>query len=110
MSLSHLPRTCQQAAEEVAAAGITDPGLSLDAELDLIVTGNLGALGGSQNAQQSGVTTTQAQFTGALTPPPSVGVTAAETIEVEDASGTTAVDLHRLPDLGGVDRHADRGS
>ncbi len=92
ISLSSLPQNLvDQAAAEVAAAGITDPGLSLDAELDLIVTGNLGTLAGSQNAQQSGVTTTSAQITGTLTPPPMAGVTAALTKQVENAPGVTAV-------------------
>ena len=92
VSLSQLPQNLvDQAKAQVKAAGITDPGLSLDAELDLIVTGNLGALGGSQNAQQSGVTTTQAVITGTLPAPPMAGVTAAATSEVEAASGVTAV-------------------
>jgi hypothetical protein len=92
VSLSNLPSALvAAAAQQVAAAGITDPGLSLDAELDLIVLGNMGSLAASQNVQQSGVTTNQAQITGTLPTPPLAGVSAAATSLVESASGTTAV-------------------
>ena len=92
VSLGDLPANLvAAAAAAVAAAGITDPGLSLDAELDLIVTGNLGSLDASQNVQQNGVTTALADITGSLTPPALAGVSAVAASQVESASGTTAV-------------------
>ena len=95
ISLSQLeasdPGLVQAAQAAVQAAGITDPGLQLDAELDLIVTGDAGAIDATENQQQSGVTTTQAQVTGSLTTPTLAGVSAGEASQVEAASGTTAV-------------------
>ncbi len=94
VSLSQLPESVVLAAQQaVQAAGITDPGLAQDAELDLIVTGNLGALSAAQNPQQSGVITTQAQITGAAAPAPAAGVTAAQETQVESGGGVTTVDF-----------------
>ena len=85
------PALVQQAAQAVAAAGITDPNLAAGAELDYIATNDPSFLPGAAAAQQAEGSTTLANVTQETPSPPSIGVTAADTSLPEAASGPTSV-------------------
>ena len=90
-TLSNLPANLLAEAQKlVAQAGITDPGLQQAAELDFLVTGDPNAITQSQNAQEQGVTTTQA---GVYSPALStqLGVAANALSEAAATTGPTAV-------------------
>ena len=94
LSLANLPQTVvNQAASAVTAAGITDPNLAADAELDYIATGDLSFIAASLNVQQQGIVTTQAGVT-ATPPSTAIGVDAVSSSVVASNAGTTAVNFN----------------
>src|SRR5262249_26397979 len=97
ISLGNLPQNLvNQAAQMVAAAGITDPTLAADAEYDYLATGDPSFINAYANQQQLGgqlgfTTATVANIIQATPPPVAVGIGATQASVVEANGGTTAV-------------------
>jgi hypothetical protein len=91
VTLADLPTTLvTQAARMVAAAGITDPGIAADTELDYIATGDPSVIAAAADVQQQVIATTPSDV--ATSPSiPAIGVATDATKVVEQASGPTAV-------------------
>ena len=91
MTLADLPANLvAQAAQLVAAAGITDPGLAQSAELDYLATGDPAFIAATSNIQQQVGATLVADAAGG-TPAPALGVGATATKLTESATGPTTV-------------------
>jgi RHS repeat-associated protein len=90
LSLADLPQNLvNQAAQAAAAAGITDPTLAADAELDYLATGDANFITSAASAQQQGQTVTPATIVQSTPPAPALGVAAdAASVVESDASST----------------------
>ena len=92
LTLADLPQNLvNQAAALVASAGITDPGIAADAELDYLATGDPAFITADANVQQLVFATTPATVTASTTPAIAVGVMANAASVTEATSGDTAV-------------------
>ena len=92
LTLADLPANMVAAAANlVAAAGITDPGIAQAAELDYLATGDPSFLNAALNIQQDAVQTTPATVTPSAAPVPEIGVEATAQKIVESGTGTTTV-------------------
>jgi hypothetical protein len=92
LTLADLPTAVvTHAAQLVAAAGITDPGIAQAAELDYIATGNPNFITASADIQQQITSTTPANVAPSTPATAAVGVEATATSVVESSSGSTAV-------------------
>ena len=84
------PDLVAQAAALAAAAGITDPTLAQDAELDYLATGNLDVFTSAANTQQPGAFVTPVTITSTASAP-AVSVTASETTVTLGAGQTAQI-------------------
>ena len=92
VSLASLPsNVVAQAAQMAAAAGITDPTLAADAELDYLATGSLAAFNSSANVQQARLVSGAEDVIEQPTNTPSAGVAAAAATVAASSSGMTPV-------------------
>ena len=92
VSLSSLPSNLvAQAAQMAAAAGITDPTLAADAELDYLASGSMAAFNSSANVQQAGLVRGAEDVTEQPTAATSAGVAAAVASVAASSSATTQV-------------------
>jgi hypothetical protein len=89
LSLANLPQNVvNQAAAAVAAAGVTDPNLTADAELDYIATGDTSFITADGQGQSG---TTGAAITASTPPEAAAGINAAASSVIETAGQPTPV-------------------
>jgi hypothetical protein len=92
LTLANLPQNVvNQAAQLVAAAGITDPNIAADAELDYLATGDPAFIASAESLSQQAVASVAATVMPSTTPAAALGVMAAQTNVTEAASGSTPV-------------------